>query len=86
VLLHKPRRVEIDEDQARSKVLSIFDEARGFSEIDFNLKKEELAKELKKEIVSEKKTVGVDVKIEHFLLNPTIVSIVEEKLKIAFSN
>lgn len=80
-LLHKPRGIEIDEDELRSKILAIFDEARGLPEVDFNLGKEELAKRLKDEVSpAPKKEVDIDAKIERFLLNPAVISILEEKI------
>lgn len=81
LLLYKPRSTDIDEDEARDKILSIYEVARSLPDLDFEVKKEELAKELKESILPEKKGLDIDIKIERFLLNPKTVSILEEKLK-----
>lgn len=80
-LLHKPGGEELDQDQLRSKILLIFDEARRLSEIDFELQKEELVKKLRQDILPQPKTVDVDTKIERFLLSPVAVTLLEEKLR-----
>lgn len=81
ILLYKPKGQEIDEEEARNKILSIFDEARALSDLDFELKKEKLAAQLKEDILPEIKTIDVDTKIEHFLLNPSVIPILEEKIE-----
>lgn len=81
ILLHKPRDIEIDKESARDKILSIFDEARQLSGVDFKLKKEELAKELRDNIIPKSKTIDIDIKIERFLLASTVIPILEQRLE-----
>ena len=79
-LIYKRRGEEIDEEKLKAEILAIMDRARALSEIDFNLRKEGLAQGLKQIIVPEIKTLDIDTKIEHFLLNPAIISLLEDKL------
>lgn len=80
-LLHKPRGTEADKTELRQKVLAVFDQARGLSEVDFNLRKDELAKQLKEETSLKPETeIDIDARIEQFLLTPAVIAVLEEQL------
>jgi len=86
--LHKPKGVELDEDAIRDHILSVYERARELDEIDFNLEKEALAKQLKEGLLpqAQKKELPLEVKIENYLLNPVIVGLLEDKLSATSSN
>lgn len=75
-----PKGLIIDEDTQRKKIIAVFDEARGLSNTNFSLKKEELAKKLKIDLLPKKIPIDISVKIEKYLLNPLVIPVLEEKL------
>lgn len=71
----------IEEDKLKTQLLKTMDEARAMSNIDFNLKKEALAQNIKAQLLPEKPPINIGVKIERFLLQPEIISILEQRLR-----
>jgi len=78
--LYKRKGEETDEDQLRSKIIAIFDEARSLSDIDFGWRKDQLALQLKQCIFPEHKQGDIDRRIERYLLSPVAVDVLEEEL------
>lgn len=70
----------IEEDKLKTQLLKTMDEARAMSNIDFNLKKEALAQNIKAQLLPKKPPINIGVKIERFLLQPEIISILEQRL------
>ncbi len=77
---HSPKGLIVDEDTQRKKIIAVFDEARTLSDTDFSLKKGELAKNLKIDLLPKKVPIDITVKIERYLLNPAVIPVLEEKL------
>lgn len=78
---HLPRGYIIDEEKEKREVLSILDKVRSLSDVDFELQKAELASKLKNKGVPPKLPIDVCAKIEEFLLNPLIIPLLKEKLR-----
>lgn len=70
----------IDEEKLKGKLLKAMDETRQMSEVDFALKKEEIAKEIKAQLLPEKPPINIGIKIERLLLQPEIIPILTERL------
>jgi hypothetical protein len=78
---HLPRGTEFNENAERQRILGLFDEIRAISDIDFALKNEEYANELKGKYFIKKIPLNLSLRIERFLLDPLIIPILEEKIK-----
>jgi hypothetical protein len=63
----------------KQRILSLLDEVRSLSDIDFVLNEEEYIEKFKGDYFPETIPVEVSVKIERFLLSPLIIPILEEK-------
>ena len=77
-----PKGLLINEDEEKDRIISIFEEARAMSDVEFELEKANLAQQLKSRYELSKPPLDVNVKIERFLLDPLIVPLLEEKLAI----
>jgi len=78
--LEKKTHKEIDVEKEKKRLAKIFNEARALSDLEFDLKKAELAQKIlpeEKKVKTEKQRLR---KIAHFLLSPRIIPILEEKL------
>jgi len=78
---HLPKGYIIDEESEKERILSIFEEARILSDVDFALRKTELIHRLKSEYESSKPPIDISVKIERFLLTPEIIPLLKEKME-----
>jgi len=78
---HLPKGYIINEEKEKEEILSILDEVRALSDIDFELKKTELVTKLKSKGTPPKLPMDVSTNIEEFLLNPSIIPLLEEKLE-----
>lgn len=78
---HLPKGYVFDEKRERACIMAILDETRDLSDVDFELKKAELAKKLKSRGSIPKLPIDVSAKIEQFLLNPSIIPLLQEKLR-----
>ncbi len=78
--LEKHTHKEVEVEKEKKRLAKIFDEARALSDLEFDLKKAELAQKIlpeEKKIKTEKERLR---KIAHFLLSPRIIPVLEEKL------
>jgi hypothetical protein len=57
------------------------DDVRAMPDVDFALRKEEIAKNIQTQLLPQRLPVNIGVKIERFLLYPEIIPILEERLK-----
>lgn len=78
---HLPRSTEFNEYAEQQRILELFDEIRDISDVDFALKNEDYANELKGKYLIKKIPINLSLKIERFLLNPLIIPILENKIK-----
>lgn len=78
---HLPAGTMFNEYAEQQRILDLFDEIRGISDVDFVLKEEEYVERIKGDYFPEKIPVNLTAKIERFLLNPLIIPILEEKLE-----
>jgi hypothetical protein len=78
--LQLPRGYTLDEEAERRWLISLLEEARGLSDVDFAIEGTELAEKLKSRYAPARPAVDITVKIESFLLNPEIISLLESKL------
>ena len=76
-----PRGYIQDEEAEKTWIISILEEARSLSEVDFAIEKTMLAEELKSRYTPPKPSTDITVKIEKFLLNPEIIPLLEFKLE-----
>lgn len=81
---HTPRGIKFDAQAAKTKALSVFDEARSLSDVEFEVKKEFLGASLKADLAPQPQGRDVNIMIEKFLLNPQIIAVAEEKLATAY--
>lgn len=70
----------IDEENLKTQLLNAMDEVRAISDVDFAIKKEEIAQNIKARLLPAKPPVNIGVKIEHLLLQPEIIPILEKVL------
>ncbi|MBU4310405.1 hypothetical protein L6304_05475 [bacterium] len=78
--LEKHTRKEVDVEKEKKRLAKIFDEARALSDLEFDLKKAELAQKILPEenkVKTEKERLR---KIARFFLSPRIIPVLEEKL------
>jgi len=66
--------------QAQNSLLKIMDKAKALSDTGFLIEKNNLAKEIK-DIISPKEKAEAEEKITRFLLDASIISVLQEKLK-----
>ncbi|HID94025.1 MAG TPA: hypothetical protein EYP60_08005 [bacterium (Candidatus Stahlbacteria)] len=78
---HLPKGYIIDEEAEKERILSIFEEARSLSDVDFALRKTELIQRLKSKYELPKPPIDISVKIERFLLTPEIIPLLKEKME-----
>lgn len=81
---HTPRGIKFNAALAKEKALSVFNEARSLSDVEFEVKKEFLAASLKADLVPQPQGRDVNIMIEKFLLNPQVIAVAEEKLATAY--
>jgi len=79
--LHMPSGAEIQEDELEERIQNVFQKARRFNDIDFEIHKERLAEELISPIKPSQAENNIAKMIEIFLLCPEIIPILQEKLK-----
>jgi hypothetical protein len=58
------------------------EDVRVMADVDFTIKKEKIGENIKAQLLPEKPPINIGVKIERFLLQPEIIPILEERLKI----
>jgi len=78
--LHRGSVVILDEEEEKRRVLSIFEEARDMSDVEFELEKARLVEELRSKYEIPRPHVDVRAKIANFLLDSKIIPLLEEKL------
>ncbi|MDP2938656.1 MAG: hypothetical protein Q8O13_01025 [Candidatus Omnitrophota bacterium] len=76
----------IEQEKLKSQLLKAMDAVRVMSEVDFSLKKEEIAKNIKAQILPERPPLNIGVKIERFLLSPEIIPILEQRIASKYSS
>ncbi|HEC77600.1 MAG TPA: hypothetical protein ENI34_00470 [candidate division WOR-3 bacterium] len=79
---HLPRGGEFDEKSEQKRISRLFEEIRGLSDVDFILQKKFYAEELKGKYLSGKTPLNLSFKIEKFLFDPLVSTILEEKIRI----
>lgn len=72
----------IDEGKLRDQLLKTMEDVRVMADVDFTIKKEKIGENIKAQLLPEKPPINIGVKIERFLLQPEIIPILEERLKI----
>jgi len=85
ILLKIPKIEEEKLDEVKEDLTRILDEMRKLSDVDFSIQEEQILEKIK-ELLSSKfhpKKKSVDDKILHFLLNPQIIPILKEILKVS---
>ena len=75
---HLPRGYVLDEAQVKDKLLSVVEQARALSEVEFEVQKGDLAHQLK--ALVELPTPPLSAKIKAHLLDPHIIPLLKEKL------
>ena len=75
-----PKGFIIEEEEEKERILSVLEEARNLSDIDFTLKKTELVQELKSKYSRPELPIDISVKIERLLLTSEIIPLLNEKL------
>ena len=70
-----------DQETLKAELLKTLDEVRTIPDVDFIVKKEEIAKKLNTRLHPEKPSMNIGVKIERFLLHPEIIPILEERIR-----
>lgn len=71
----------LDEEKLKDQLLKTMDDVRVMSDVDFSIKKEKIAENIKAQLLPEKPPMNIGVKIERFLLQPEIIPILEERIK-----
>ncbi|HIC93326.1 MAG TPA: hypothetical protein EYP09_03640 [Anaerolineae bacterium] len=79
---HLPKGFILDEEEEKDRIISIFEQARAMSDVEFELEKANLAQQLKSRYELPELSLDVSVRIERFLLDPLIIPLLEEKLAI----
>ena len=79
---HLPRDFApvINEEEEIARILSILEEARGLSDVEFELQKTDLVQQVKSAYELPEVPVDVCLKIERHLLDPRIIPLLEERL------
>lgn len=68
-----PKGFIIEEEEEKERILSVLEEARNLSDVDFTLKKTELVQELKSKYSRPDLPIDISVKIERLLLTSEII-------------
>jgi len=76
----------INEEEETARILSILDEARGLSDVEFELQKTDLAQQVLFAYGLHESPVDICLKIEQHLLDPRIIPLLEEKLALTVRN
>lgn len=79
---HLPRGFApaINEEEEIARILSILEEARGLSDVEFELQKTDLVQQVMSAYELPQAPVDICLKIERHLLDPRIIPLLEEKL------
>lgn len=70
----------IDEEKLKTQLWKAMDGVRLMSDTDFAIKKEGIAQNIEAQLLPAKPPMNIGVKIERFLLQPEIISILEERI------
>jgi len=70
-----------NEETLKAELLRTLDEVRTISDVDFVVKKDEMAKKFKAALHPEKPSMNVGVKIQRLLFHPEVIPILEERIK-----
>lgn len=76
---HLPRGYVLDEAQVKDKLLSVAEQARALSDVEFEVQKGDLAQQLKAPV--KVPAPPLSAKIKAHLLDPQIIPLLEEKLE-----
>lgn len=79
VKFYRVKEGDIDEAKAREMIFAAFAQVRAMDKVDFELKKDQIAKQLQDEVMP-KKEISRQQKIRKFLLSENIISILEERI------
>ncbi len=80
-ILKRKKHIQISEEEWRERIEEVLEEARNLNEVEYELLKEELAQKLHPAPkLSKDKPEILKFKISHFLLDPRMEVILEEKL------
>jgi len=77
---HLPPDYQLDEEAEKERLLTLLEEAYRMPDTDFNLKKEEILQELLEPYEVPRRPESVTQKIKRYLLDPSIIPLLEEKL------
>ncbi len=75
-----PSSMKADRNIAMDKVIKTIDKALSLDRDTFNQQKEEMAIAIKNDIIGQQQPISINEKIEIFLLNPSTIPILEERL------
>ncbi|MBC8181835.1 hypothetical protein H8E88_12015 [candidate division KSB1 bacterium] len=78
---HLPKGYIIEEEQEKKRILTIYENARQLSDIDYSLKKADIVKELISKYTLPKLPIDITIKIERHFLTPEIIQLLKEKLE-----
>jgi hypothetical protein len=78
--LPKGSIVILDEEEEKRRIISLLEEARNMSDVEFELEKARLVEELESKYEIPRPPVNVRAKIARFLLDPKIIPLLEEKI------
>jgi hypothetical protein len=70
----------LDKNALQAKLLSAMDEVRAVPDVEFGVKKDEIAKRIEARLHPSKPPVNIGVKIDRFLLRPEIIPLLEKRL------
>jgi hypothetical protein len=70
----------LDEKKLKLELLKTMDRVRKLSDVEFAIKKEQIAQNIKEHFIPAKSPANIGVKIEKFLLQPETISLIEERL------
>jgi hypothetical protein len=79
---HLPRGsiLVINENEKAARVVSILEEARGLSDVEFEVRKTDLVQQVKSAYELPKASTDISLKIQRHLLDPRIIPLLVEKL------
>ncbi len=77
---HYPPQETLNEAHIKSKLLKTFEEVRDMEDVEFELKKEDIAKGFEETSLPKKKEMSRAAKIKKFLLSENIIPILKERL------
>ena len=75
-----PPQVEFSESKTRTMIMDIFEMVRAMDDADFQIKKNDIAEELKNSILPEKREIPRKTKIKKFLLSKNTIPILKDRL------